>query len=98
MRGNDVYGTAKVVKFSGYHATQLVLSAKGQRYYNGGWHTVSNEGSWTKNVNTSSRATLKHAVSFTPSQTGKARILVSAKIWDGSQLIGSGKQASPACP
>jgi hypothetical protein len=94
---NTVNATFKLIKNSGYHATHLTMTAKGQGYHNGGWRTEYEIGTWTKDVFTNSRATMKREFWYDPAHTGKHRILVIGKIWDGGVLIASGKEKSGFC-
>jgi hypothetical protein len=94
---NTVNATFKLTKYSGFYATDLSMTAKGQRYYSGGWHTVYNIGTWWKTVNTSGQTTMKRSFWFNPGAAGKYRILVQGRIWDGSYRIASGKAHSGWC-
>ena len=94
---NTVNATFKLTKYSGFYASDLTMSAKGQQYYGGGWHNVYNIGTWTKTVNTSGQATMKRLFWFDPNASGKYRIVVTGKIWDGSHQIASGKEHSGWC-
>jgi hypothetical protein len=94
---NTVNATFKVVKYSGFYATKLTITAKAQRYYSGGWHTVYTIGTSKKSVYTSGKATLKRYAWYRPGRTGRFRILAVGKIWNGARLLAKGKQASYSC-
>jgi hypothetical protein len=94
---NTVNATFKLTKYSGIYATKLTMNAKGQGYYNGAWHTEYNIGTWTKTINTSGSASMKRYFWYNPGHSGKHRILVIGKIWDGGYLIATGKEHSGWC-
>jgi hypothetical protein len=94
---NTVNATFKLVKYNGFYATKLTMTAKGQGYHNGAWRTEYNIGTWTKSVNTSARATMIRELWYDPNHNGRHRILVVGRIWNGSLLVGSGKARSGWC-
>ncbi len=94
---NTVHATFKLTKYSGYHATRLAITVKGQGFYNGGWHNELNIGTYFVNINTNSGWYYKDSFYFTPGHSGSHRIQAVGKIWDGSFLVASGKVASKFC-
>ena len=94
---NTVNATFKLVKYGGYYATELTMTAKGQGYHDGRWQTEYNIGTWSKVVNTSSKATMRREFWYDAGHSGKHRIQVLGKIWNGSNLVGSGKDRSGWC-
>jgi hypothetical protein len=94
---NTVNATFKLTKYSGFYASDLSMTVKGQQYYGGSWHNVYNIGTWYKSVNTSSQATMKRSFYFIPGASGKYRINVTGRIWDGGYMIASGKAHSGWC-
>jgi hypothetical protein len=70
---NTVNATFKLVKYNGFYATKLTMTAKGQGYHNGAWRTEYNIGTWTKSVNTSARATMIRELWYDPNHNGRHR-------------------------
>ena len=94
---DTVNGTFKVIKFAGYYATHLTMTARGQGYHNGSWRNEYNIGTWTKSVNTSARATMQRSFWYNPDHSGRHRIRVVGRILNGSQLMGKGSISSGWC-
>ena len=94
---NTVNATFKLVKYSGFYASKLTMTAKGQGYYNGSWHNEYNIGTWTKNINTSGKASMQRYFWYDAGHSGKHRIKVIGKIWDGGYLIATGTEVSGWC-
>jgi len=92
-----VNATFKLTKYSGFHATRLVMVVKGQGYYNGGWHTELNIGSYYVNINTNGGYYFKDSFYFKPGHSGSHRIAVTGKIYDGSYLVATGNAKSGYC-
>ena len=94
---NTVNATFKLTKYSGFHATRLSITVKGQGYYNGGWHIERNIGTWYVNINTYRGWFYTNSFWFKPGHLGSHRILAIGKIWNGSYLVASGKTVSGYC-
>jgi hydrogenase/urease accessory protein HupE len=94
--GDKVNATFKLVKYSGYYATKVTITAKGQEYYGGRWHTKTTK-TFTKYVYTSGSAKFKKAMTYTPANSRYHRILAVGKAWNGGQLIAKGKDKSLTC-
>ena len=94
---NTVNADFKLTKYSGFYATHLTMSAKGQGFVNGKWKTEYNIGTWTKNVYTNGSATMKKTFWYKPGHRGSHRIVVTGKIWDGGYVIATGKDHSGYC-
>lgn len=94
---NTVNATFKLTKYSGFHASQLAITVKGQGFYNGGWHNELNIGTWFVNINTYGGYFYRDTFYFTPGHSGSHRILAIGKIWDGGYLVASGKSTSQYC-
>ena len=94
---NTVNATFKLTKYSGFHATRLAITVKGQGFYNGGWHTELNIGTWYVNINTYGGYFYKNSFYFKPGHSGSHRIYAIGKIWDGGYLVATGKTASLYC-
>lgn len=94
---NTVHATFKLLKYSGFHATRLSMTVKGQGYYNGGWHNEYNVGTYFVNINTNGGYYYKDTFFFKPGHSGSHRILAIGKIWNGSHLVASGKAHSGYC-
>jgi hypothetical protein len=94
---NTVNATFKLVKNSGYYASDLGITAKGQAYINGAWKTEVELGTATKAVDTNGSATLKKTFTYNPGHAGRHRILATGKIWNGNSLVASGRDRSGYC-
>ena len=94
---NTVNATFKLHKDSGFYATRLTLTMTGQGYHNGAWHNEYNIGTVSKTVNTSGTANFTRVVWYTPGHSGKHRLHVVGKFWNGSYLIAKGSVNSPSC-
>jgi len=94
---NTVNGTFKVHKNSGFYATKLTLTMKGQGYHNGAWHTEYNIGTASKMVNTSQAGNLSRFAWFNPGHAGKHRMTAVGKIWNGSYVVAKGNVRSGTC-
>jgi hypothetical protein len=94
---NTVNAVFKGVKYSGFYATKLTITAKGQGYHSGRWRTEYKIGTATKMVYTSGKASIKKAAWYKPGHSGKHRIMAVGKIWNGGTLIAKGNQASYTC-
>lgn len=94
---NTVTATFKLTKYSGYYATKLSMTIKGQGYYGGRWHNELNIGTYSVKANTSGGYFFKDSFYFTPGHSGKHRILALGKIWNGSHLVASGSTFSLYC-
>ena len=94
---NTVNATFKIVKSSGYYATHITMTVTGQGRHGGVWTNEYNLGTFTKNVDTSAKATMQRSFWYDPGHDGRHRIKVVGKIWDGGSLIAKGKATSPYC-
>ncbi len=94
---NTVNATAKVTKYSGLYASKLTMTVQGQGYQNGSWQNEHNFGTYTKWVYTSAKATMTKTFTFNPGHSGRHRIRVVGKIWDGGNLLAKGSVNTPAC-
>ena len=94
---NTVNGTFKAHKNSGFYATRLTLTVKGQGYHNGSWVNEGVIGTASKNVNTSGQANLTRVAWFNPGHSGKHRMIAVGKIWNGSYVVAKGNVRSGTC-
>ena len=95
---NTVHATFKLTKYSGFYATKLTMTVKGQGFYNGGWHTELNIGTYTAYTNGGKGGYFfKDSFYFKPGHSGSHRILVVGKIWNGGSLLASGQAKSGYC-
>ncbi len=94
---NTVNATLKLHKYSGTYATKLTMSIKGQGLHNGSWGNEYNIGTFTKVINTSGQANMTRTAWFNPGHSGKHRLIMVGKIWDGNNLIATGTIKTPAC-
>ncbi len=94
---NTVHATFRLTKYSGFHATRLSITVKGQGYYGGRWHTELNIGTWYVNINTNKGKYFQDSFYFKPGHNGSHRILAIGKIWNGSYLVAKGKSHSQYC-
>ena len=94
---NTVHATFKLTKYSGFYATKLSMTIKGQGYYGGRWHTELNIGTYSARANTYAGYYFKDSFYFFPGHSGTHRILAVGKIWNGSHLVASGSTYSLRC-
>ena len=94
---NTVHATFKLTKYSGFYATKLSMTIKGQGYYGGRWHTELNIGTYSARANTYGGYYFKDSFYFYPGHSGKHRILATGKIWNGGHLVASGSTHSLSC-
>jgi len=95
--GNKVVANFKLTKYAGFHATKLIMDAYGQGYYGGGWRSDYYIGRWYANINTNGSAYMTQGFYYIDNQSGSSRILVKAKIMNGSTLVGKGSAHSGFC-
>jgi hypothetical protein len=94
---NTVNATFKNKKYVGPYATKLTMTITGQGYYNGAWHNEYNIGTASRTINTGGQASFSRVAYFTPGHSGKHRMVMLGKIWDGATVIASGTIRTPAC-
>jgi len=95
---HTVNATFKLTKYSGFHATRLAMTIKGQAYYSGGWHTELNIGTYYVNINTNGAWYFKDSFYFKPGDNFSShRILAIGNIWNYSSLVASGRAVSDIC-
>ncbi len=94
---NTVNATFKLHKYAGTYATKLTMKLTGQGYHNGSWHNEYYIGTFSKAIYTSGQANFTRTAWFTPGHSGKHRIAMVGKIWDGGYLIATGNIKSPGC-
>jgi hypothetical protein len=94
---NTVNATFKVKKYVGTYATKLTMKLTGQGYHNGSWHNEYNFGTFSKTINTSGQAAFTRTAWFQPAHSGKHRIVMVGKIWNGGYMIASGTIRTPGC-
>ena len=96
--GNKVVASFKLTKYSGFHATKLIMDAYGQGYYSGsGWNDDYYIGRWYANINTSGGAYMTQSFYYIDGQSGSSRIKVYATIKNGSATVGRGNAHSAFC-
>ena len=95
--GNKVVASFKLTKYSGYHATKLVMTAYGQGLYTNGWHTDYVIGTWYVNINTNGGYYFSQSFYYVDGQQGSSRIKVSAKIKNGGRTVATGNAHSGYC-
>ena len=96
--GSTVHATFKLTKYSGFFATQLSMTVKGQGFHAGKWRNEYNVGTYYVNTNGGSGGWIfKDTFFYTPGDNGSHRILVIGKIWNGSHLVASGQAHSGFC-
>lgn len=95
---DQINATFKLSKFSGFYAYKLTITAKGQEFYGGSWHSVYNIGTWQKVVDTFGKASQSLSVWYNPANGYHGRILAMGKIWDtNSHVLATGKTTSGYC-
>jgi hypothetical protein len=94
---NTVHATFKLVKYAGVYATDLTMKAQGQGYYGGAWHNEGASKTFTHGGGGSSKVTWSDTFKWNPGHSGKHRIKVVAKIWNGGSVVGSGNDVSGFC-
>ncbi len=94
---NTVNATFKVHKYAGFYASKLTMKLTGQGYHNGGWHNEFNFGKYSKSISTSGQANFVRTAWFKPGHSGKHRIVMVGKIWNGGSMIASGTIRTPGC-
>jgi hypothetical protein len=95
--GNRVNATFNLHKYSGFYATKLQMTAYGQIYSGGKWHSVYNIGTWWKNISTYGVANFKYTFWYNDAEPGSDRVYVVAKIMDGGSTLATGHKASAFC-
>ncbi|HUP83399.1 MAG TPA: hypothetical protein VM284_04325 [Candidatus Limnocylindria bacterium] len=95
--GSTVNVTFKMHKNSGFYATKLTLTMKGQGWHNGHWVDEYNIGTDSKIVNTNGTANFTRYAWFTPGHAGKHRLNAVGRIWDGSYKVAQGSIHSGTC-
>ena len=94
---NTVNATFKLTKYSGFHATKLSMTIKGQGFYGGRWHTEMNIGTWSVKINTYGGWYYKDSFYYTPGHAGSHRIMATGKIWEGRYVEATGTTYSRSC-
>ena len=94
---NTVHATFKLVKYSGVYASELTMKAQGQGYYNGGWHNEGQANTFTHGGGGYSKVSWSDTFKWNPGHSGKHRIKVVGKIWDGNNVVGSRSDVSGFC-
>lgn len=94
--GGRVNATFKLTKYSGFHATRLQMTAYGQGFY-GSWRTDYTIGTWWVNIDTYGGYYFTKSFYYVDGQSGSSRILVVAKIKNGSTTVATGRAHSQFC-
>jgi hypothetical protein len=95
--GAKVVAGFKLTKYSGFHATKLIMDAYGQGYYCNGWRNDYYIGRWYANINTNGGAYMTQSFYYIDGQSGASRIKVYAKIKNGSSVVAKGNAVSAHC-
>jgi len=95
--GNKVVAAFKLTKYSGFHATKLIMDAYGQGFYSGGWSNDYYIGRWYANINTNGAAYMTQSFYYIDNQSGSSRIKVVATIKNGSTTVAKGNAHSGYC-
>lgn len=94
---NTVNATFKVHKYAGTYATRITMKLTGQGWHSGAWHAEYNFGTFSRTVNTSGQANFIRTAWFAPAHSGKHRIVMVGKIWNGGYLVATGNIRTPGC-
>jgi hypothetical protein len=94
---NTVHSTFKLIKNSGFYASKLTITGIAQQRISGSWKKVATIDTASKQVNTSSKATLQESFTYNPGKNGRFRILAVGRIWNGSTVAAKGQIASGYC-
>jgi hypothetical protein len=95
--GAKVVASFKLTKYSGFHATKLIMDAYGQGYYSGGWRNDYYIGRWYVNIDTSGGYYMTQSFYYVDGQSGSSRIKVYATIKNGSTTLAKGNAHSAFC-